>query len=384
MKRLLLPLLLGMACQPAPADPAQDHWAALGDVRIAQRSIVAQLAVQRVNLQLASRLRDGDPAVTIVDGVVADSIVGRVTSSAAALWAGAGALTGPFRLAVWLHDPAISGARANREEGFDGVLFPAATDGKTCVVVIDSRWQWLAAQGSRLDIALGDAISPCLFFGRLGQPGPGMARWLKATGSAGLWYPAPLLRQVRPRYAELPLLSNSELLAVARGGSDLSSFLAAPWAAAAEATLPPYGLGSPAVRCLAGQIAGCESAFLQPRTSVRQGSLGAGVVRRPWIGDRQRLGWWIAELVTAGGIDRFERWWRESEDLSASYRTIYGAELGGAIHGIMSTTWREEAAEGQVELGPTIRSSSVVATIGWAVLVLLLPLMAASRRVRGR
>ncbi|HEY6852614.1 MAG TPA: hypothetical protein VI139_00090, partial [Gemmatimonadales bacterium] len=129
---------------------------------------------------------------------VAGGVAPAVRALAAALDSAA-AMLAPWdtsvRLAVMAtRDTDYSAPRVGGWVGLRGPLdlFPEATDGRTCLVVIP-----LGARVSRVQFGVGSVLGPCAFYAAFGRPGPAIASWLGATDyySAGVgdW------RRARPR-----------------------------------------------------------------------------------------------------------------------------------------------------------------------------------------
>ncbi len=278
---------------------------------------------------------------------------------------------GDLRLAVlFVRSPTEDSTAA--EAAFWGSILPERTDGRTCVAVVARRFNW-KGELARFGDQVADAIAPCVFRARFGPPGPGMERWLLETDHEGV-------------------RSADWLYRVAQSGSRFESWYVpeqgewfVPFRLALSSLVTPYWSGPSVVGCLAGRKADCERVVMDPAVDRRGAPLAtvAGVVptEEYWYFGYAWRGTWVNHLIRTKGEPAFQRLWRSDADLASGFRAVYGQDLGDAVADWERKDWARETGDApSVKLGATIELGTAAAGLGWSVLLLLLPLVAARRR----
>lgn len=377
MRRWLIVIWLGAAgCGSLPAsasswflDPRWREASAL----IAERARAARhLALYRILDSLPAQLaRVPAGASSVVLGLdsVSDPDRRSLEAKVAQVWSRARG--GDLRLAVVLYGPDSAESTTPRAR-FEGSILPERIDGRTCVSVVARRSNWkgqLAELGSG---QLEGLIAPCVFRARFGPPGLGMQRWLAGTDYEAIqsadWLYRPARSSVRFESWYRP-----------EGGEWF-----VPLRLAFSQLVTPYWSGPSAVGCLAGRNQDCERVVLDPVRDARGVPIVAvaGVVPSEEWSYLRVVGRaaWVDHLIRTGGEAAFQRLWRGDADLAAGFRVVYGQDLGDAVAEWERIDWQRNSDAPPVRLGATIERGAAAASLGWGVLILLLPLIAARRR----
>ncbi len=277
-----------------------------------------------------------------------------------------------LRLALVFYRPsALASTRGRRV--FEGTILPERTDGKTCLVALTERFDWQHEWVDPSERRLRSLIAPCLYLARFGRPGPGVARWLAETGYQGMQSAEWLFRPGA-------LTAGFDYW----GQSDRGEWVAPLLVAFGRDPLPPYWSGAPAVGCLAGRAGACDQFVRGPRLSYRGAALPVmvGVAAAdddyyPELGGRSQ---WVDDLIRTRGEAAFGTFWRSEADFPAAFRTAYGEDLGPAVARWERHDWEQRRERPPVRLGAPIDPVTAGAGLGWGLLILLLPLVAARRR----
>lgn len=286
------------------------------------------------------------------------------------LWARAG--TTEVRLAVAFYRP--DGPDSTRRwGGFEGTILPERADGKTCVVSVAARTNWRGEWVGAPERQLRNLMAPCLYLARFGRPGQGVARWLAETRYEGV------------RSAEWMFRPGGLTLAFDYWyQSEQGEWFAPLLLALGRDRLPPYWSGPPAVGCLAGRPAACDEFVRGPVRDRRGAPLPtvAGVAAAdddyyPELGGRAQ---WIDDLIRSRGESAFGVFWRSDADLPAAFWAAYNEDLGPAVARWERHDWEQRRERPPVRLGAPIDAGAAAAGLGWGLLILLLPLVAARRR----
>lgn len=350
-----------------------------GEIRRVRALIEVATAVARIDLEDTaavqgfrdeSRLTAADPLVAVARQV----------------WTTARANEpGQLGLVVAVLHPSDSNGRGSWGE-FNGVVLPERIDGRHCFVLLHSDLPWINNTGRSLEGAFARAAAPCLYWARYGQPGNAVAGWLTRTGHDALAIGSGLALLAPGGDGSYNPLTELRLR------SGLATRLMAPWLLRI-AILPPYLDGTAFVGCLAGREVGC-AAGIDPPGDPRVRALAPGVVRTrrdwsawqsSWIGvgpiDRSV---WLSKLIRDRGEEKFRQLWQADGDLATAFERIYGEPLGRSVHAALVRERQSTGGQDQVLLGPTVGGVEFGATVGWALVVLVVPLLAARRRVIGR
>jgi hypothetical protein len=230
-------------------------------------------------------------------------------------------------------------------------------------------------------------LAPCLYYARFGAPGAAVRTWLEGTGYRGIqsvdWLVRPAAG-VPDQYWWYQPGAWSDQMGWARALAVLPTLAFG----SAERT-PPYHLGANVVACLAGRREGCDRAIVAPEAGPRRvlGSI-PGVVPRPsdhlWLSATE-IGpvRWTSELIRTGGDQRFQRLWASDGNFAAAFETVYGQPLDTSVLDWARVHWERRLGRPPVRLGPSVEWQSVGSTVGWAALLLLLPMLGSRRRTLG-
>ena len=349
------------------------RWWELSALQVDRRLAVQQLRLHQVLDSLPALVgRFPAGAATFVAG--ADSAPPlehqKISTTLGRLWPPGGAKD--FRLAVAFYRPSVLDS-ARRHGVFEGTILPERTDGKTCVIAIAEQRNWQRDWVSPNERRLRSLVAPCLYLARFGHPGHAVARWLSETGYQGVQSAEWLFRP------GVPTLSFDYW-----GQSDRGEWISPLLVAFGRDQLPPYWSGAPAVGCLAGRAGSCDEFVRGPRRSYRGAALpvmvGVAAVDDdyyPELGGRSQ---WVDDLIRTRGEAAFGTFWRSEADLPAAFRTAYGEDLGPAVARWERHDWEQRRERAPVRLGAPIDPVTAVAGLGWGLLILLLPLVAARRR----
>jgi len=211
-------------------------------------------------------------------------------------------------------------------------LFPAATDGRTCLVVIP-----LGGRMNRVQFGSVSILGPCAFYAAFGQPGPGIAQWLDATrhyvaGHAD-W------RRERPR----DIYDFADVLRYMSFGQ--------AWIGIGHA-----GLTLDGAACAAGELPRCHTLlerrpqFMPADPQRAHGPLAHIETRFWWMDDEQN--WYLSDLVRLMGRERFARFWRSPLPRDSAFVAAFGIPMDQWTH-----RWLAERRPG-VRVGSAVRLSS--------------------------
>ena len=272
-----------------------------GRVNLPYRDVVRAAADS-----LARRFGPFDTTARVVFFITADT---EFKAAAAAGWAG---------LERWLY------------------IFPEATDGRTCLVIVPT--------GRRGAATLADATSafgPCAYYAAFGRPGPFVTAWLQRMH----YYLAIEPDWLAPRPRAWSPDFDDELRY-------------ASWVQA-MAGAAHYGLSLQGSACAAGKLQRCDAYierlpwFLAWRS--QQNASTFMTERYTWrAGDESS--WYLADLVREMGRDRFARFWRSPLPRDSAFAAAFGLPMNEWTH-----RWIAERRPGvSVRVGPTIRPTSTL------------------------
>lgn len=244
-------------------------------------------------------------------------------------------------------------------------LLPRATGDAGCFVVVElGRWR-----GGEFTIAraLRRALGPCAYYHAFGPPGSHVLAWLERIGfqpaAEADWDGTDRVAGFR-RDAE-PLVPE---------GRDLASIIETVWQRPYLGTLEQTA-------CAAGQLAACGGVLDTPERPYfrlrRWPALEAsGVFLRPgplaqwWASEP---GYFFADLVRDQGRERFARFWQSSLPVDSAFAATFGVPLDRYV----SQWLRGDRA---IRLGSSIRTSSVLLSLLFVVLVVAAGAVLTTRR----
>ena len=213
-------------------------------------------------------------------------------------------------------------------------IFPEATDGRTCLVIVptDRRGAGTLAEAN-------SALGPCAYYAAFGMAGPFVTAWLQ-------------------RMDHFPAIESDWLAPRPRAGSpDFGDELISISWAQALAGAAHYGLSLNASACAAGKLKRCDAYieqlpwFLSLRS--QRGSSRFMTERYTWRGGDESS-WYLADLVREMGRDRFARFWRSPLPRDSAFAAAFGLPMNEWTH-----RWIADRRP-SVRVGPTIRPTSTL------------------------
>jgi hypothetical protein len=312
-------------------------------------------------------------------------------------WRAVGEVDSSVRTLVLLYNGAEFDTLRSQVFPYSGAFLPADQSDGTCVamtsgILKDDRE--VDIRRSQLDLAL----APCLLRAAFGAPGRPMREWLERTGHAAArsnaWLDLP--RDVLDGRGQLPwqpMYDESWSGLYSTGGASLIRSLST-----IELTMmlaPPYSMGGPVLRCLAGNTSECSRTVLdstRPPTQALPGDL-TGFHAWPF-GRRDRpnalvsvhpIGdWFLSDIIRQEGRDRFARFWRSERPLDAAFREAFGRDLGEWTRDWGNRqrlgSWEARYSRKSVVLGANLAPSWPLLALGWTAAALLLAAWTARRR----
>lgn len=270
---------------------------------------------------------------------------------------------------------------------YTGARIARADSGMTCVIMLPG---WLAKNGA---IAVGKdglnaAMAPCVLMSAFGAPGAAVTPWLEATRYLAARSNAWLNRSrsfIDGRGAP-PWTSDYRGRSGSRGETG-SLLLSQPIArSVAEMMAPPYELGVPGLRCLAGEAEACRANALDT-TWVANGLRGVpwdltfenGLF--DWSGEadlaapRPPSHFWISDLIRDQGRDKFAKFWNSGGSFEQAFQDAFGEDLGSwtmrwAVRQ-WENSWDEKYRHQPRLLGVTLKPSWPLVVLGWTGAVLI-------------
>lgn len=270
---------------------------------------------------------------------------------------------------------------------YTGARIARADSGTTCVVMLSG---WMAKIGSvsvHKD-GLNRAMAPCVLMSAFGAPGPAVTPWLEATRYLAAGSSAWLNRSrsfIDGRGAP-PWASDYRDWDGGRGQTG-SLLLSQPIArSVAEMRAPPYELGVPGLRCLAGQRAACRANALDTmwvadgtRGVPRDLTFSNGLF--DWSKDpdiaapRPPVHFWISDLIRDQGRDKFAKFWKADGSFEQAFQDAFGEDLGSwtlrwAVRQWENSWWEKYRHQPRL-LGVTLKPSWPLVVLGWTGAVLI-------------
>jgi hypothetical protein len=312
-------------------------------------------------------------------------------------WRAVGEIDSSVRTLVLLYNGAEFDTLRSQVFPYSGALLPANHSDGTCVamtsgILKDDRE--IDILKSQLDLAL----APCLLRAAFGVPGRPMREWLERTGHAAAssiaWLDRP--RSFLDGDGQLPwepMYDETWRGLYGPGGSSLIERLSTVELIMMLA--PPYVMGGPALRCLAGNASECSRTVLDSAPRRREAlpeDLTASHSRQFRRGDRpdalvsvHPIGdWFVSDIIRLEGRDRFARFWRSERPLDASFREAFGRDLGEWTRDWGNQqrlgSWEARYSRRSVVLGANLAPTWPLLALGWTAAALLLAAWTARRR----
>ena len=356
-------------------------WSALA----ARDSALARLAV--------SAVPPGEPRI-LATGFGNEAASKEAEAQVRRRWRAVGEADSSVRTLVLLYNGAEFDTLRSQVYPYSGALLPA-NDSGTCVAMTSG----ILKDGREIDIRqsqLDLALAPCLLRAAFGVPGRPMREWLERTGHAAArsnaWLDRP--RSILDGRGQLPwepMYDETWSGLHSGGGASLIRSLATVELIMMLA--PPYLMGGPALRCLAGNASECSRTVLDS-TLLRTEALPGDLTGFQSWGRRGRpnalvsvhpIGeWFLSDIIRQEGRDRFARFWRSELPLDASFREAFGRDLGEWTRdwGIRQRqgSWEERYSRKPVVLGANLDPSWPLLALGWTAAALLLAAWTARRR----
>lgn len=311
-------------------------------------------------------------------------------------WGAIGMADSSVRVLVLIYNGAEFDTLRSQVFPYSGALLPADDSG-TCLAMTSGT---LKADGE-IDIVRSQlelALAPCLLRAAFGVPGLPMREWLERSGHAAArsnaWLHLP--RSILDGHGQLPwepMYDESWSSLYATGSSSLIRRLAT-----VELTMmlaPPYVMGGPALRCLAGNASECSRTVLDSAPIPGEALPGDLTASHFWqFGRRARpdalvsvhpIGdWFLSDIIRQEGRDRFARFWRSEQPLDASFRAAFGRDLGEWTRDWGNRqrlgSWEARYSRKSVVLGANLAPSWPLLALGWTAAALLLAAWTARRR----
>lgn len=232
-------------------------------------------------------------------------------------------------------------------------FLPAATDGRTCLVLAYQEEAELRSLVEAGDEANREewaehTVAPCAWYRDFGPAGPRVEQWLR---SAGYLYAGRLDRGgSRARLGEHGIKQDAE--------PDIGELLGLVFGRVSEFEVPTE------VRaCAHHDLDICRAILHWRHRRSRFGPL-ASVARQTGGYERHELTWFLADLHREIGAARFKRFWTSPAPIDSAFREATGSSL---------ELWTQRWLLGRIarpQFGPTPTTSGL--TLGGGLLVLLL------------
>lgn len=389
------------AAPPTPESYAGPEFSRIADLSSRQRRAMILWSALAARDSALARL----PATDVPPGaprIVATGFGEAVASKEAEgqvrqRWAAIGAADSSVRVLVLLYNSAEFDTLRSQMSPYSGALLREDGSGSTCVAMTSGPLR----QGREIDIRrsqLDLALAPCLLRAAFGVPGRPMREWLERTGHAAArsnaWLDRP--RSFLDGDGQLPwvpMYDETWSGLYATGGASLIRSLATIEVIMMLA--PPYVMGAPALRCLAGSPAECSRTVLDSTPPWREALPGDLTGFHPWqfgrwgrpdalvsvhpIGD-----WFLSDIIRQEGRERFARFWQSDQPVEIAFRQAFGQDLGRWTRdwGVRQRlgSWEARFSKQPVILGANLAPSWPLLAIGWTAAALLLAAWTARRR----
>jgi len=217
---------------------------------------------------------------------------------------------------------------------------PAATDGRTCLVLLPSVW---VPDSNRVQEVEVGGLGPCALHAAFGPPGAAMGEWLEQTGYDLAHDMGWATGESVPTYRRWrgPLVEDPATQAVAE--------IVAPMFGVVN---PAYEGGVGSAACAAGAAEACHRVLLEPAfrrdANVSRASPGIVLTQHTYFGGDGRIGpvsgRWINDLIRDEGRERFATFWRSAERPDSAFRLAYHQTMAGWTKGWMREQYGAIAA----------------------------------------
>ncbi|HSE51404.1 MAG TPA: hypothetical protein VLB00_04405 [Gemmatimonadales bacterium] len=388
------------AAPPVPESAAAPEFSRMADLMSRQRRAMILWSALAARDSALARLAasappPGEPRI-VATGFGGEAVSKEAEALVRQRWSAIGTADSSVRTLVLLYNGAEFDTLRSQMYPYSGALLPADDSG-TCVAMTSG----ILKDGREIDILksqLDLALAPCLLRAAFGVPGRPMREWLERTGHAAArsnaWLGRP--RSVLDGNGRLPwepMYDDSWRSLYAASSSSLIERLST-----IELTMmlaPPYVMGGPALRCLAGNAAECSRTVLDSIPLRREALPDDLTAFRFWeFGRRNRPGalvsvhpigdWFLSDIIRQEGRERFARFWRSDQPLDAAFHEAFGRDLGEWTRdwGIRQRlgSWEERYSRKFVVLGANLAPSWPLLALGWTAAALLLAAWTARRR----
>jgi hypothetical protein len=279
---------------------------------------------------------------------------------------------------------------------FSGARITRSDSGTTCVAILPG---WLAKNGS---VSVGkqrleEVLAPCVMLSAFGAPGPAVSPWLEAnrylTAGSNAWLNRS--RSFIDGRGAPPWASDYRGWDDSRGESG-SLLLSNPITrSVAEMMAPPYELGVPGLRCIAGQVAACRANALDTmwvangtRDMPRDLTFGDGLFDWSRATDitapHPPVQFWISDLIRDQGREKFAKFWKSGGTFEQAFHDAFGEDLGvwtmrWAVRQWENSWWEKYRHQPRL-LGVTLEPSWSLVVLGWTGVVLIAAAWTARKR----
>lgn len=389
--------------ESAPAEPEPDPglqrvYELSAHQRWAMRVWSALSARDSAKARLATMsLPTGQPEIVTVGFVEAASSP-ETEKMVRDRWSAIGEPDSAVRTLVMIYNEAPFDSLRTQVYPYSGALLVPGIATDVCVAMTPGS---RTARGN-IDVVssqLDRAMAPCLLRAAFGIPGRGVRDWLERTRAAAAKSNAWLHgqnRAVLDGRGQLPWEPMYEEVATSRSDAGLSSLLRNLAAfEIAVMTVPPYSMGSPALRCLEGNTAECTRTVLDS-FPLQESLPGDLTLSHSWeFGRRNRpnvllsvhpIGdWFLSDIIRLEGRERFARFWKSDQPFEIAFREAFGQDLGAWTRdwGVRQRlgSWEAQYTPAKpVTLGVSLDPAWALLTLGWTAAALLLAAWTARRR----
>jgi len=308
-------------------------------------------------------------------------------------WRAVGEVDSSVRTLVLLYNGAEFDTLRSQVFPYSGALLPASHSDGTCVAMTSG----ILKAGREIDVVKSQlelALAPCLLRAAFGVPGRPVREWLERTDHGAArsneWLDRP--RDFLDGDGQLPwepMYDETWGSLYATGGSSLIRRLST-----VELTMmlaPPYVMGGPALRCLAGTPSECARTVLDPVPRVHDlpsdltfRASGRGTSPNAILAIHPTGYWFLSDIIRQEGRDRFARFWQSDRPFETAFREAFGRDLGEWTRdwGIRQRlgSWESRYSRKPVVLGVNLAPSWPLLALGWTAAALLLAAWTARRR----
>jgi hypothetical protein len=375
---------------PSPLDPADVARLDTLAVQIMNANVLQTALAQRESalVRVPDLGKAAGPLSLLVQGIP-DSI--RISADEVEdLW-GTFIPDPTVRVGLLLYD--VEGYGRSRRASYSGAFIKADGDGADCITLVPVS----GVRNNRVTLNAGpymqSILAPCLLLSRFGPPGKAVGQWLVSTryqaGRSANWllkpsqwidgYEAPPWS----RHYEPWWFDPSPLLRGFRASTVL------------EPRAPPYHLGAPVVRCLAGDSSECAAAVLDTALLAAWGRATPRDLTKAFHHTRAPravfeagplASWFLSDLIRDQGQERFADFWRSDQPLTVAFQRAFGMELGDWTLRWARRQWEasmDSHYSKRIVLGIPLSPALPAAALAWSAVFLGLACWRATRRTIG-